>query len=54
MYGAINTADNTSNILYVIQFISESYMLKNNTTIYGQVIYAGELVVKEQYLFSMQ
>ena len=54
MYGSINTNDNTSNGLHVIKFISEVYTLQNNTTIDGQVIYAGELVVKEQYLFSMQ
>ena len=29
-------------------------MLKNNTTIYGQVISAGGLVVKAQHLWSMQ
>ena len=28
--------------------------IQNNTTIDGQVIYAGELVVKTQYLFSKQ
>ena len=54
MYGAINISDNTSNVLYVIQFISEAYTLQKNTTIYGQVISAGELVVKAQYIFSMQ
>ena len=52
MYGAINTDDTTSNGLYVIKFISEAYTLQKNRTIYGQVIYDGELVVKEQYLFS--
>ena len=54
MYGAINTYDNTSNGFYVIQFISEEYTLQNNTTIDGQVISAGELVVKAKYLCSMQ
>ena len=29
-------------------------MLQNNTTIDGQVIYAGEVVVKAKYLCSMQ
>ena len=43
MYGAINTDDTTTNGLYVIQFISEAYRIQNNTTIYGQVISAGEL-----------
>ena len=51
MYGVISTADNTTNVFYVIQFISEAHTLQNNnTTIYGQDIYAGELVAKAQYL----
>ena len=54
MYGYINTDDTTTNGLYVIQFLSEAYTLKNNTTIDGQVIYAGELVVKSQYICSVQ
>ena len=41
MYGAINTDDTTSNGLYVIQFLSDSYTLNNNKTIDGQVIYTG-------------
>ena len=35
-------------------FTSESYTLLKNTTIDGQIITAGELVVKSQYIFSMQ
>ena len=54
MYGAINTADNTSNLLYVIQLISEAYMLQKTVTIYGKVISAHELVVRAQYLCSLQ
>ena len=54
MYGSINTDDTTRNGFYVIQFISEAYTLQNNTTIYGQVMSAGELVVRKQYLYSMQ
>ena len=54
MYGAINTYYTTSNGFYVIQFISEAYTLQNNTSIYGQVIYSGELFVKFQYLCSIQ
>ena len=46
MYGAINKDDTTTNEFYVIQFISEAYTIQNNTTIYGQVISAGELVFK--------
>ena len=54
MYGDINTDDTTTNELYIIQFISEAYMLQTNTTIYGQVISDGELAFKAQYLCSMQ
>ena len=54
MCDAINTDDTTTNGLYVIQFLSEAYTLQNNTTIDGQVISAGELVVNEQYLYSTQ
>ena len=32
-YGAINTDDTTTNVFYVIKFISESYTLQNNITI---------------------
>ena len=35
-------------------FVSEAYTLQYNTTIDGKIITAGELVVKAQYLYSMQ
>ena len=35
-------------------FTSGEYTLQENTTIDGQVITAGELIVKSQYLCSMQ
>ena len=35
-------------------FTSEAYKLQDNKTIDGQIITAGGLVVKSQYLFSMQ
>ena len=40
-YGTINISDTTTNGYYVIKFISEAYMLQNNTTIDGQIIIAG-------------
>ena len=49
-YDSINTSDTTTNGFYVIKFISEAYTLQNNTTIDGQMISSGELVVKAQYL----
>ena len=44
----------TKNGFYVIQFLSEAYTLQNNTTIDGQVISAGQLVIRDQYLLSIQ
>ena len=49
-YGAINTADTTANVYYVIQFISEAQTLKNNTKIDRKIIYVGKLVVKAKHL----
>ena len=45
-YGAINTTDTTNNGFYIIMFTSEAYTLQYNTTIDGQIIISGELVVK--------
>ena len=53
-YGAINTTDTTTNGFCVIKFTSEAYTLQDNTTIDGQIITAGELVVKAQYICSME
>ena len=53
-YGAIKISDTTTNGLYAIMFMLEAYTLQNITTIDGQIISAGKLVVKAQYLFSMQ
>ena len=47
MYVAINTDDTKTNGFYVIQLLSEAYTLQIITTIDGQGISAGELVVKE-------
>ena len=54
MYGYINTSDNKTNVFYVTQLLSEAYTKQNNTTIDGQFISAGELVVTAQYIYSMQ
>ena len=54
IYVAINKADSTKNEFYAIKFISEEYKLQNNTTIDEQFISASELVVKAQYICSMQ
>ena len=53
-YGDINTAYTTKNWFYVINFNSEVYTLQNNTTIDVKIISAGELVVKAQYICSME
>ena len=52
--GVINTAYTTTDIFYIIKFISEAYTLQNHTQIYGQFIYSGELFIKAQYLCSLQ
>ena len=49
-YRAVNTTDG----FYFIVFKSGTYALQGNTTIEGQIITAGELVVKEKYICSMQ
>ena len=53
-YGAINTTHTTTNVFYVIIFTSEAYTLQNKKTIDGQLITAGALVVKAQYICSVQ
>ena len=53
-YGVISTAYTTKNGLYVIQYISMAYTLQNNTKIDGQIISAGKLFFKTQYICSMQ
>ena len=53
-YRSINTTDTSTNGFYVIMFTSGAYTLQENTTIDGQIITAGELVVKAQYLCSIQ
>ena len=53
-YGPINTTDTSTNGFYVIMFLSGAYTLQEDTTIDGQIITAGELVVNAKYLCSMQ
>ena len=53
-YGAIKTTDTSTNGFYVIMFKSGAYTLQENTKIDGQIITAGEFVVKAKYLCSMQ
>ena len=53
-YGAINTTGTSTNGFYVIMFTSGAYKLQENTTIDGQILIAGELVVNEKYLCSTQ
>ena len=52
--GSIDTSDTSKNEYYVIKFISEAYTMQNNTTIGGNIITAGELFVKTQYICSIQ
>ena len=54
IYRAINTIDTSTNRFYVIMFASSEYTLQGNTTIDGQIITSGGLVVKAKYLCSMK
>ena len=49
-YGALNTTGTATNGFNVIMFTSEECTLQSNTTIYGKIITACELVVKSQYI----
>ena len=53
-YGAITTADPTTMVYYVVKFLPEPYTLKEDKTVYTQVIKAGELIVKAEYLSNMK
>ena len=53
-YGTINTTETSTNGFHVIMFKSGAYTLQENTKNYGQIITAGELVVKSQYICSLQ
>ena len=53
-YRAIKTTDTSTNVFYVIMFTSGAYTLQENTTIDGQILIAGELVVNAKYICSMQ
>ena len=53
-YGAINTTDTEINGFYVIIFTSEANKFQDTTTIYGQIITTGKLVVEAQYICSMK
>ena len=53
-YGAMNTTDTSTNGFYVIMFTSGAYTLQENTTIDGQILIAGELVINAKYICSMQ
>ena len=53
-YGAIKKIDTTTNGFYFIMFTSEAYTLQGNITTAGKIITDGELVVKAQYICSMQ
>ena len=52
-YGSINTTDTPTDKFYVTMFISEAQALKNKT-IDRKNTTAGKLVVKAQYICSMQ
>ena len=45
-YDSINIDYTTTNLFYIIQFISETYTLQNNTKMNGKVISSGALFVR--------
>ena len=53
-YGAINTTDTSTNGFYAILFTSGVYTPQENTTIDGQILIAGELVVSCLYINAGQ
>ena len=53
-YDDMNITDTSTMGYYVINFVSEAYTLKYDTTCDGKISSAGELDVKAQYLRCMQ
>ena len=53
-YAAINTADSTTKDYYDAKLLSEPYTLKNDKTVENQVIKAGEIIVKLEYIIIMK
>ena len=53
-YGEINTTDTNTMGYCVIKLFSESYTLQEYTTCDGQIVTAGELVVKVQHMKCMK
>ena len=53
-YGAINTTYTSKMVYYVITFVSEAYILQDETTCNRKLISAGALVLKAQYIILMQ
>ena len=53
-YSAISAVGKTTMGYYVIKYLSEPYQIQEDKTIYGQVIKAGELVFKSEYLSLMK
>ena len=50
VYGTMNTTYASTLIFYVVKYISEDYILQEDTTCYGEISTADQLVVKSQYL----
>ena len=51
---SLKTTDRASSVFYVIMLTLEAYKIQDNTTIDVQLITAGGLVVKSQYLWYIQ
>ena len=51
-YGAIDADDSTCKSYYIIRISSSPYTLQSDLSIYGQVIYSGEMVCEVTYFFQ--
>ena len=53
-YYSINTTNTGTMGYYVIKFMSEPYILQEETMYNGKISTAGEIVIKYQYINCMQ
>ena len=53
-YDAMNTSDTSAKGYYGIKFVLDPYTLQDDTIFKVQIISAGGLVIKAQYLSCMQ
>ena len=52
-YGDIDADDYTCHGYYIIKFSLYTYTLQEDLSIYGQVVYSGDMVCKGTYFFPI-